>query len=108
MTPDETQDKGIIPNPQTGEVRIILNHPFEFAGKQISEMTLRRPKGRDLEAMEKEQGGESARAISLIALLNTDDDIHTPVMRELDAHDIGRATEVIAGFLNTPHQTGET
>ncbi len=103
-----SDDNGIIPDPHSGEVKLILRHPVEFAGRQITELTLRRPKGRDLEAMEKESGGETARALSLLAILNTDDDLTRPAMRELDAEDIGRAAEIIAGFLGTSHQIGET
>lgn len=76
-------------------VQITLREPVEINGAKIGVLTLRRPKVRDLEAVDK-ISGEAARAVALIANLAewTPDQV-----RELDAADFVAASEVVAEML---------
>ena len=106
---DETksaEDDGITTDPQTGRVTVPLKYPPTLDGRPIDKITLRRPKGKDLVAMENISGGEMARTLSLIGMLAVNDDL---ILGEaLDGEDIGRLSRVIAGFFGGLLPTGGT
>ncbi|RPE72545.1 tail assembly chaperone E/41/14-like protein [Tibeticola sediminis] len=74
---------------------ITLREPVEINGAQIGVLSLRRPKVRDLEAIDKVQG-ETAKTVMLIANLAE----WTPEqVRELDAADFAAASKAVAEML---------
>lgn len=74
---------------------ITLREPIEINGAKVGVLKLRRPKVRDLEAIDKIQG-ETAKTVSLIANLAewTPDQV-----RELDASDFAAASKAVAEML---------
>lgn len=74
---------------------IQLKVPVTVNGITVSTLTLRRPKVRDLEAIDKVQG-DIAKSISLIANLAewTPEDV-----RELDAADFATVSKAVADML---------
>jgi len=50
------KDEGILVDAKTGAITVQLLHAVHFENSQVTEITLRRPRGRDLQAMDK-QGG---------------------------------------------------
>ncbi|MCX4025100.1 phage tail assembly protein [Endozoicomonas sp. SM1973] len=77
---------------------ITLNYPIERNGEVINEVTLRRPKAKDLKNMEKRGGGEITQSIHMVADL-TSLDIAT--VEELDGEDFQHLNEVVTGFLDS-------
>lgn len=74
---------------------ITLREPIEINGAKVGVLKLRRPKVRDLEAIDKIQG-ETAKAVALIANLTE----WTPEqVRELDAADFAAASKAVAEML---------
>ena len=78
---------------------VSLEYPFEWDGKEVSEVTVRRPKGSDLraiEAMEKDKdASESDRSFGALARLS---DVPIEAFDEMDGEDIARLSEVVSGF----------
>ena len=74
---------------------ITLKHPITADGREVAELTLRRPKVRDLERMDK-VAGEMAKAVTLVADLA---EISPDQVRELDAEDFTAVAERLGGFL---------
>lgn len=75
---------------------ISLKHPIIINGATVGTLMLRRPKVRDLEAMEQGAKSDIAKSVTLIANLTE----QTPdTIRELDAEDFRSISEVLAGFL---------
>ncbi|GIX31360.1 MAG: hypothetical protein KatS3mg124_1832 [Porticoccaceae bacterium] len=76
-------------------ITIQLREPVEINGAKIGVLKLRRPKVRDLEAIDKIQG-ETAKTVALIANLAewTPDQV-----RELDAADFAAASKAVAEML---------
>ena len=91
-------------------VTIKLEWPFEWStseGKrEITEITLGRPKGKHLKGIGKDVGmGDMFRIASKIA----QDDFVTPAFfEEMDAADCMTVTEVIGDFLDNGRETGQT
>ncbi|MCX4027946.1 phage tail assembly protein [Spartinivicinus marinus] len=75
---------------------ITLNYPIERNGEVINEVTLRRPKAKDLKNMEKRGGGEITQSIHMVADL-TSLDIAT--VEELDGEDFQLISKKVEGFL---------
>ncbi|MDE0167340.1 MAG: phage tail assembly protein [Bryobacterales bacterium] len=75
--------------------KIELKHPITADGREVAELTLRRPKVRDLERMDK-VSGEMAKAVTMIADLA---EIAPDQVRELDAEDFAAAAEALGDFL---------
>lgn len=74
---------------------LTLRDPVEINGAKVGVLRLRRPKVRDLEAIDK-IGGETAKTIALIANLAE----WTPEqVRELDAADFAAASRAVAEML---------
>lgn len=76
--------------------KIKLKHPITADGVELKEITLRRPKVRDLERMDK-VSGEIAKAVTLVADLA---ELSPDQVRELDAEDFTAVAEVLGDFLS--------
>lgn len=74
---------------------ITLREPIDINGAKVSVLRLRRPKVRDLEAIDK-ISGDTAKTVALIANLAewTPDQV-----RELDAADFAAASKAVAEML---------
>ena len=92
-------------DPATGVVTVRLQYPVRVGERTVTEMSLRRPKGKDMIAMEQNAAGEMAQSIGLINRLLPDD---MAVAEELDGVDIKRMSRVVAGFLQVSLPTGAT
>ena len=77
---------------------IKLNYPIEYNGETINEISLRRPKTKDMKNIEKRGGGEISQSIHMIADLSS---LDIKTIEELDAADFQHINEVVAGFLNS-------
>lgn len=67
-----------------------LTHPFDFKGERVSEVTLRRPKGREIRAMQNGKGSQIDRSFALMASLaerevELFDDMDAADIRQIDA-----------------------
>jgi hypothetical protein len=78
-----------------------LAFPFDFEGKVISEVTMRRAKGRDLERMET-AGKEFAAVLVTLSCLT---DLPLDAIREMDSEDISALGERVPDFLAQPPAT---
>ena len=109
MEPNSKTDTGlgdgISIDPTTGKTKVTLKYPFDIGTENITEVSLRRPTGRDLAAMDEAGDGENKRAMILISSLC---DVPPNYAFKMDAVDIGRLTNIIAGFMDTSPQTGGT
>jgi hypothetical protein len=85
-----------------GSVTWPLFYPIDSENSTLSEITLRRVKGADLQAAETITGNVS-RQYKLISLLAN---IPQASIRKLDAADIAGLAGVLDGFLGTPPATG--
>ena len=77
-------------------ITITLKHPIKIDGREVAQLTLRRPKVRDLERMDK-VSGEMAKAVALVADLA---EITPDQVRELDAGDFTAVAEALGDFLS--------
>ncbi len=75
---------------------IELKHPITVDGREVAQLSLRRPKVRDLERMDK-TAGDTAKAVALIADLA---EISPDQVREVDAKDFVALSEAVADFLS--------
>lgn len=76
---------------------IKLDHPIAVDGVEVTELTLRRPKVRDVRAADKSSGSDGAREIRLFANLCE----QTPAaMEELDMADYLKIQEAYQDFLS--------
>ena len=75
---------------------IKLKHPITVDGREVAQLTLRRPKVRDLERMDK-VSGEMAKAVTLVADLA---ELSPDQVRELDAEDFTAVAEALGDFLS--------
>ncbi len=92
----------------TTPIIIALTEPVTFEGHTITELQIRRPKVRDLRAMEQATADKPTQldqGAAMVALLSG---IPEAAIEELDAGDFTRASEVIAGFFAkaAPPETG--
>lgn len=80
----------------TGEVKIALSWPITVGGVETAELTMRRPRVRDMRAAQ-EQSGDSGAKYELLLLGNllelTPDEIDL-----LDIEDYGKLQTALAGF----------
>lgn len=74
---------------------VTLREPIEINGAKIGVLTLRRPKVRDLEAIDK-IAGETAKTVALMANLS---ELPPQTIRELDAADFAAASKAVAEML---------
>ncbi len=74
---------------------IKLDHPIDFEGAKLSEITLRRPKVSDVTAARKGHKDEAEQEVSLVAKLSG---LPASAIEELDIADYKKLQEVLAGF----------
>ena len=75
--------------------KIVLQHPIKMDGVEVSELSLRRPKVRDLERMDK-QPGQIAKAVTMVADLA---ELSPDQVREIDGEDFIAIAELLGDFL---------
>ena len=83
----------------TDTARVKLVRPFKVEERMITEVTIRRPKVRDLRAMEKMREPGSTELDQSIAMTATLCDLPPEAMDEMDAADFAAISEVLGGFL---------
>ncbi len=74
-----------------------LQYPITVDGQEVTEIALRRPKVRDMLAVEKLEGSEGARELRLLANLA---ELPPETLEELDVADYQALQQVYAGFLS--------
>ncbi len=78
---------------------IRLSHPIAWDGKTVTEVQVRRPKVKDLRAMERDtstSANQIDQGVAMAALLT---ELPAEIIDEMDAVDFAAVSEVIAGFL---------
>ena len=78
---------------------LILNYPVNVGGINYTELTVRRPKGRDSIIASKAPGNDIEQAFFMLANLC---EVTPEVIAEMDDSDIMRINEVLLGFKNPP------
>ncbi len=74
-----------------------LQYPITVDGQEVTEIALRRPKVRDMLAVEKLEGSDGARELRLLANLA---ELPPETLEELDVADYQALQQVYAGFLS--------
>lgn len=82
----------------TNPITIALGIPVSVEGETIMELSIRRPKVRDLRTLEEVTQGKASQLDQGAALLSLLAGIPEAAVEEMDATDFARASEVIAGF----------
>jgi len=82
-----------------------LSEPIVIGGQKITEVALRRPKVKDLRALDHldVNANDLARGIEMAAILTG---LPPAAIDELDAADFASISDVIAGFLPKPPEPG--
>jgi hypothetical protein len=76
-----------------------LSYPIVCDGKSVTEAQVRRPKVKDLRAMERDNSAAAThidQGVAMAALLT---ELPVEIIDEMDAVDFATISEVIAGFL---------
>jgi hypothetical protein len=76
--------------------KITLDYPVTMNGEEVKELTIRRPRVRDVQVVESMKKDEFEKTVALIANLSqrTADEI-----RDLDMSDFRKISDVVNGFL---------
>ena len=83
----------------TDTARVKLARPIKVEERIITEVAIRRPKVRDLRAMEKMREPSSTELDQGIGMAATLCDLPLEAMDEMDAADFAAISEVLGGFL---------
>jgi hypothetical protein len=83
-------------------IKVKLSEPIKIDGVLVHELSLRRPKVRDLLAASKKDISESEREVNLVANLA---EIPTDVIHELDMRDYLKIQDVLKDFLSPAEPT---
>lgn len=83
----------------TDIVRVILKSPLQLEDRIIAEVAIRRPKVRDLRALEKAREPGATELDQGIAMAAALCDLPLSIMDEMDAADFAAISEVLGGFL---------
>jgi hypothetical protein len=83
-------------------VTIVLDYPIAALGGEVSELTLRRPRVRDLKLLDEAKGDVGKTAVLLGALAG----LTTKEVDLLDAGDFARLGQAVADFLPSAQPTG--
>ncbi|MCA1776036.1 MAG: phage tail assembly protein [Loktanella sp.] len=76
--------------------RITLAHPFEIGGETVETVSLRRPKVKDLRAIDEAgDGDEFKQAITMIAVLS---DMTPEMVDEIDTEDFTMLSDRVRDF----------
>ena len=86
----------------TDTARVKLVRPIRVEERMITEVAIRRPKVRDLRAMEKLREPDSTELDQGIAMAAALCDLPLDAMDEMDAADFAAISEVLGGFLPKP------
>lgn len=77
-------------------VKLMLEYPIEFQGATIQELTVRRPKGKDMRFLPKGDVGVEDMFPFFACLIGTEEG----VLDEMDASDFKRLGEIVDAFLS--------
>ncbi len=83
----------------TDTTSVKLVRPFKVANQMLTEVTVRRPKVRDLRALEKVREPGTTELDQGIAMAAALCDLPVDAMDEMDAADFAAISEVLGGFL---------
>ncbi len=81
------------------DARVKFSRPLKIGDRTVAEVTIRRPKVKDLRAMEKAREPGSSEMDQGIAMAATLCDLPLEAMDEMDAADFAAISEAITGFL---------
>lgn len=77
---------------------IQLNYPVTINGVETDQLTIRRPKVRDIKLMDKHKG-DISKSIGLLSALC---EVPPEAIEELDAEDFAKVSARVAGFMPSP------
>jgi hypothetical protein len=85
---------------RTKKIELKLEWPFEYRGKTVDTVFIRRPKGADshLAPSDPKKGGEMFPFIAALVSLPGGENVGLEFIDELDLSDLGAINEVIGGF----------
>lgn len=78
---------------------IRLSQPIAWEGKTVTDVQVRRPKVKDLRAMERDGTSPASQIDQGVAMAALLTELPVAVIDEMDAVDFAAVSEVIAGFL---------
>jgi hypothetical protein len=87
--------------PKTVEYQ--LRWPIQLGNQQVTSLTLRRPKAKDLRMMPGD-GASMADTLDLIGRLAGQP---RPIIDEMDGEDVQEVSKIVLGFSGSGHPTGE-
>jgi len=77
--------------------KLKLDHPFTADGKTLTEVSIRRPKVKDIRAIDKvKEEGDLQQGLVMTSLLTG---LNAELLDEMDAGDFARVSEVVGSFL---------
>ncbi|MBN9022527.1 MAG: phage tail assembly protein [Rhizobiales bacterium] len=76
-----------------------LTQPIAWDGKTVTEVQVRRPKVKDLRAMEQDNSVNATQIDQGVAMAALLTELPVEIIDEMDAVDFAALSEVIAGFL---------
>lgn len=76
-----------------------LTQPIASDGKTVTEVQVRRPKVKDLRAMERDNSATATQIDQGVAMAALLTELPIEIIDEMDAVDFAAVSEVIAGFL---------
>ena len=82
--------------------RYKLHFPVEYDGQAISELELKRPKGKHLKNLP-----DQPKLSDMIVLAAKVSGLPLKVFDEMDGYDLGEVQEILGGFLTRGRATGE-
>jgi hypothetical protein len=78
--------------------KLKLDHPFTADGKMLTEVSIRRPKVKDIRSVDKVKGeGDLQQGIVTVSLLTG---LSVEALDDMDAGDFARVSEVVGGFFD--------
>lgn len=87
----------------TNAQTVALSVPIMVEGKSISEISIRRPKARDLKAFDQAKGGEMTKMFALIERLSN---VPESSLDDLDLDDFAKVSVIVNGFFEPFLRTG--
>ena len=84
-------------------VNVKLSEPLEWGSETISELTLRRPKAKDIEHI-----SSNPTMKEMMTVAQKCAGVPRRVIEELDIDDANNVMDAVADFLDGGHQTGKT
>ncbi|MCB1502832.1 MAG: phage tail assembly protein [Bauldia sp.] len=76
-----------------------LTQPIAWDGKTVTDIQVRRPKVKDLRAMERDNSATATQIDQGVAMAALLTELPIEIIDEMDAVDFAAVSEVIAGFL---------